>query len=92
MDLARLEGDIVPHTLRHTAATWLMQNGADLWEAAGILGMSVEVLERTYGHHHPDYQRAASALFRPKRPTNEIPTIPRNESGTDANEKEPDET
>lgn len=33
-----------PHTLRHTAATWLMQNGAPIWEAAGYLGMS----ERRY--------------------------------------------
>ena len=51
--------DVTPHTLRHTAATWLMQGGADLWEAAGFLGMSVEQLERTYGHHHPDHLRGA---------------------------------
>ena len=51
--------DITPHTLRHTAATWLMQGGADLWEAAGFLGMSVEQLERTYGHHHPDHLKGA---------------------------------
>ena len=35
-----------PHTLRHTAATWLMQAGADRWQAAGYLGMSVEMLRR----------------------------------------------
>jgi integrase len=46
---------ISPHTLRHTAATWLMQRGADPWQAAGYLGMSLEVLLNTYGHHHPDY-------------------------------------
>lgn len=45
-----------PHILRHTAATWAMQNRADPWEASGFLGMSMEVLERVYGHHHPDYQ------------------------------------
>jgi len=32
-----------------------MQKGIDLWEAAGYLGMPVETLERTYGHHHPRY-------------------------------------
>ena len=48
-------GLVVPHTLRHTAATWLMQRGVNLWTAAGYLGMTVEVLERTYGHHHPDH-------------------------------------
>jgi integrase len=56
---------ITPHTLRHTAATWMMQNGADLWQAAGYLGMTVEMLQERYGHHHPDYQvdaaRAVSA-------------------------------
>jgi integrase len=38
--LAGLSGKITPHTLRHTAATWLMQLGVDKWEAAGFLGMS----------------------------------------------------
>jgi len=32
-----------------------MQKGADPWQAAGYLGMSLEVLLNTYGHHHPDY-------------------------------------
>ena len=53
--LAELGPGISPHTLRHTAATWLMQRGADPWQAAGYLGMSLEVLLNTYGHHHPDY-------------------------------------
>src|SRR6266436_3069159 len=45
----------VGQSLRHTAATWLMQRGADPWKAAGFLGMSVEVLLDTYGHHHPEF-------------------------------------
>jgi integrase len=53
--LAGLGPGISPHTLRHTAATWLMQRGADPWQAAGYLGMSLDVLLNTYGHHHPDY-------------------------------------
>jgi integrase len=56
---AGIEG-VTPHTLRHTCATWLMQAGTDLWQAAGFLGMSVETLQRVYGHHHPDYQREAA--------------------------------
>jgi integrase len=51
---------VTPHTLRHTCATWLMQQGTDLWEAAGFLSMSIETLQRTYAHHHPDYQRQAA--------------------------------
>ena len=32
-----------------------MQNGTDPWQAAGYLGMSLETLLKTYGHHHPDF-------------------------------------
>jgi integrase len=56
---AGLEG-VSPHTLRHTAATWLMQAGTDVWQASGFLSMSMETLQRVYGHHHPDYQREAA--------------------------------
>ena len=58
--LAGLDGHVTPHTLRHTAATWLMQAGVDKWEAAGFLGMSVEMLDRVYGHHHPQHLRQAA--------------------------------
>ena len=61
--LAGLPGKVTPHILRHTAATWLMQRGVPIWEAAGFLGMSPEVLQDTYGHHHPDFlQGAATAI------------------------------
>jgi integrase len=48
---AEIEKHVTAHTLRHTAATWAMQNGGDLWETAGYLGMTVEMLDRVYGHH-----------------------------------------
>jgi integrase len=60
-----LDDRITPHVLRHTAATWAMQQGGDVWQIAGFLGLTVETLERVYGHHHPDYQRdAADAVAR----------------------------
>lgn len=37
-----------------------MQSGVDKWEAAGFLGMSVETLERVYGHHHPLHLKQAA--------------------------------
>jgi len=37
-----------------------MQAGVDMWEAAGFLGMSVAVLEKTYGHHHPNHLQNAA--------------------------------
>ena len=54
---AVIDRHITPHILRHTAATWAMQRGSDVWAAAGWLGMSPELLERVYWHHHPDFQR-----------------------------------
>lgn len=53
---AGLGAEVVPHILRHTAATWMMQQGTSIWDAAGYLGMSPEILWRVYGHHHPDWQ------------------------------------
>ena len=49
--------NVTPHILRHTAVTWAMQNGADPYDAAAFFGMSLDILQRVYGHHHPDHQR-----------------------------------
>lgn len=56
---AGLPPAVTPHWLRHTAATWLMEGGADIWEAAAYLGMTAATLEAHYGHHRPDHQAAA---------------------------------
>jgi integrase len=66
VQVARLStdiGKIIPHTLRHTAATWLMQRGVSIWQAAGYLGMSPEILNRVYGHHSPDYLKSAATAI-----------------------------
>jgi hypothetical protein len=60
--LSGIKGKATPHTLRHTAATWLMQAGAPIWEAAGFLGMSPDMVERTYGHHHPAHSAFQTVL------------------------------
>jgi integrase len=61
---AGLDGKVTPHTLRHTAATWLMQSGEDIWAVAGYLGMTVETLERVYSHHHPGHLESVRGAFR----------------------------
>jgi integrase len=53
---------VTPHTLRHTRATWMMQEGVPVWEAAGALGMTPSILETVYGKHSPDYQKRASEV------------------------------
>jgi hypothetical protein len=40
-----------------------MQRGVPIWEAAGFLGMSPEVLDDTYSHHHPDHLQGAAAAI-----------------------------
>ncbi len=57
---AGLDDDVTPHCLRRTRATWLMQAGVDMWEAAGHLGMTTRMLEDVYGKHHPDWQKRAA--------------------------------
>jgi integrase len=73
--LARLTGRVTPHTLRHTAATWLMQRGVPVWEAAGFLGMSAEVLLGTYGHHHPDFLHGAANAITSKHRVSVVESV-----------------
>lgn len=57
--LANLGADVTPHTLRHTATTWLLRSGRDPWEVAGYVGMTLETLEKVYGHHSRKLLRKA---------------------------------
>jgi integrase len=57
---AKLPEYITPHILRHTRATNMMQQRKDPWEAAKALGMSLDMLTKVYGHHHPDWQKDVS--------------------------------
>jgi len=58
---AGLPPTVTPHWLRHTCATWLMEAEDDvpLWDAAAYTGMTVQTLEKCYGHHRPSHQRKA---------------------------------
>ena len=62
-ELVGLAADVTPHVLRHTAATWLLQRGVSVYDVAGVLGCSEEVIRRTYGHHAKDHLRTAVAAF-----------------------------
>jgi hypothetical protein len=72
----RLQTDPLKVSNRPSLKGWCRESGRDAaradikcpfsvppWKAAGFLGMSVEVLLDTYGHHHPEFLRdAASAI------------------------------
>jgi integrase len=70
--------EVVPHTLRHTAITWQAQLGVPVHEICGFFGITLELFERVYGHHHPDYQsNAVNALSRPRQFPDRYPATKR---------------
>lgn len=54
VERAGLEG-VTPHTLRHTRATHLLQQGVSPWAVAGLLGDTLQTVVDNYGHHCPDF-------------------------------------
>lgn len=54
---------VVPHTLRHTRATWLAQAGVDAWKASKSLGMTLKMFEEVYGHHNPEFDDEAADAY-----------------------------
>ena len=61
---AGLRKEITPHVLRHTAAVWMIEDGASITEVAQYLGHSdTRTTYRVYARHSPDHlQKAAAAL------------------------------
>ena len=47
------------HTLRHTAASWLVQQGVDLYAVGQILGHKTPRMTQRYAHLSPDYMAGA---------------------------------
>lgn len=64
---AGLGADVVPHVFRHTAITWQSQRGVPEHEILGYFGVTREVFERVYAHHHPDHQTNAVHAFERSR-------------------------
>jgi integrase len=53
VDAAGLGAEVVIHTLRHTAITWLAIEGVDVYEILRFGGITMEVFENVCAHHHP---------------------------------------
>jgi len=60
---AKVDG-VTPHVLKHSATTWLLRAGVDLWDVSGLTSTSTKTLETVYGHHSPEYQKASAKAFR----------------------------
>jgi integrase len=63
---AGLDG-VTPHTLKHTAITWALQNGVSIWDASGFFATSPETIEKVYGHHAPDFMQSAKSAMERRR-------------------------
>jgi site-specific recombinase XerD len=58
--MAGLRADVTPHTLKHSCATLMLQNGVSTWTVAGLLGTSEAVIRKVYGHHAVEHLRSAA--------------------------------
>lgn len=54
---------VVFHTLRHTFASWLVQDGETLYTVAKLLGHSTVAMTERYSHLAPDNLRSAMERF-----------------------------
>ena len=56
--------DATPHTLRHTAASWMMKNRTPPLEIGKYLAMTERMVIDRYGHISPDWLRQAANFIR----------------------------
>lgn len=54
--LAGLDDGVIAYTLRHSAASWLVQKGKSTRDIAEYLGTGEQMIRAHYGHLAPDYQ------------------------------------
>lgn len=48
---AGLGRDVTPHTLKHTAISWMLWDGKSIWEVSEDTGTSPKTIDEVYGHH-----------------------------------------
>jgi integrase len=61
--MAGLGPDVTPHTLKHSCATLMLQNGVSTWNVAGLLGTSEAMIRKVYGHHALGHLRDAADVW-----------------------------
>ncbi len=64
---AGLGPEMIPHTLRHSAANWLIEGGATIKQAADYLGVDVPTFKGTYLQWAPQFATEAALAMDPRR-------------------------
>jgi integrase len=62
--LAKAQVQGTPHHMRHTAASWLVQDGVDLGRVQRLLGHASYTTTQRYAHLAPDYHGAITDSWR----------------------------
>lgn len=77
--------DYPPHALRHTAASWLVMDGVDLYRVQKLLGHESYKTTERYAHLAPDANDKIRATWRrDARPTHGLTVIRGDEAATGA--------
>jgi site-specific recombinase XerD len=79
-EYANIERKVTPHMLRHTAATLLLRNGADIRIVQEFLGHSSITMTQRYTHVSQQYLREQLAARHPKLALGHRATAPRDSS------------
>lgn len=58
---------VTPHTLRHTAGSWIIQETGEIGDTGSWLGHTNERTARIYAHHDPRYLRHVSDVLERRR-------------------------
>jgi integrase len=66
-DRAGLDREVIVHTLRHSAGTWMAQAGVDMHQISGYLGHSYARTTELYAHAYPDHLAEAKAAMERRR-------------------------
>ena len=61
---AKIKKDVTPHSLKHTAITWMVQAGVPFSTISDLTKTSEKILKKHYSHHRPDYHAELAVMPR----------------------------
>jgi integrase len=74
-DVSDSRDKVIFHTLRHTFASWHVQNGTDLYELKELMGHSTIQLTERYAHLRPDGLKQTAQNFNKFTKNNNVANV-----------------